>query len=79
MVANIRILASGKHHLFIIYHKTRHVYRSDVSENDSPVTESRTMSRPSASGRISRILHECSFHVKFMKLAFGEFHKFHMK
>ena len=25
------------------------------------------------------ILHERSFHMKFMKQAFGEFHKFHMK
>ena len=24
-------------------------------------------------------LHEWSFHMKFMKRAFGEFHKFHMK
>ena len=26
-----------------------------------------------------RILHELSFHMKFMKHAFGKFHKFHMK
>ena len=25
-----------------------------------------------------RILHSWSFHMKFMKRAFGEFHKFHM-
>ena len=28
---------------------------------------------------INRILHEWSFHMKFMKLAKGSFHKFHMK
>ena len=28
---------------------------------------------------IQRILHECSFHMKFMKRAFGEFYKFHIK
>ena len=28
---------------------------------------------------ISRILHSRSFHMKFMKLAEGSFHKFHMK
>ena len=28
---------------------------------------------------INRILHSWSFHMKFMKRAFGEFHKFHMK
>ena len=26
-----------------------------------------------------RILHELSFHMKFMKQAFGEFYKFHLK
>ena len=26
-----------------------------------------------------RVLHERSFHMKFMKRAFGEFHKFHTK
>ena len=26
-----------------------------------------------------RVLHEWSFHKKFMKRAFGEFHKFHIK
>ena len=26
-----------------------------------------------------RILHERSFHMKFMKQAFGEFHKFYIK
>ena len=29
--------------------------------------------------RIKRILHSWSFHMKVMKLAFGDFHKFHMK
>ena len=29
--------------------------------------------------RINRILHSWSFHMKFMKLAEGSFHKFHMK
>ena len=29
--------------------------------------------------RIYRILHSWSFHMKFMKQAFGEFHKFYMK
>ena len=29
--------------------------------------------------KINRILHEWSFHMKFMKLAEGSFHKFHMK
>ena len=28
---------------------------------------------------INRILHSWSFHMKFMKLAEGSFHKFHMK
>ena len=28
---------------------------------------------------INRILHSLSFHVRFMKLAKGSFHKFHMK
>ena len=28
---------------------------------------------------INRILHPWSFHMKFMKLAEGSFHKFHMK
>ena len=28
---------------------------------------------------INRILHSWSFHTKFMKLAEGSFHKFHMK
>ena len=28
---------------------------------------------------IQRILHAWSFHMKFMKRAFGEFHKFHIK
>ena len=28
---------------------------------------------------INRILHLWSFHIKFMKLAEGSFHKFHMK
>ena len=28
---------------------------------------------------ISRILHSCSFHMKFVKLAKGSFHKFHVK
>ena len=27
----------------------------------------------------NRILHEWSFHMKFIKRAFGEFHKLHMK
>ena len=28
---------------------------------------------------INRVLHSWSFHMKFMKLAEGSFHKFHMK
>ena len=28
---------------------------------------------------INRILHSWSFHMKFMKQAYGSFHKFHMK
>ena len=28
---------------------------------------------------INRILHSWSFHMKYMKLAVSEFHKFHMK
>ena len=28
---------------------------------------------------INRILHSWSFHMKFMKLSEGSFHKFHMK